>query len=191
MLYIEKNSSYYHDTETELINTPTPFTFYKYDEFNKLLDGAEFKLQKLNDNKKYEDIAVDLDKTLEDGTLIYKANSEGENYKITTHNGSATIYFLTAGQYRIVETKAAPGKELTKNPNIATFFVDSSGKVYGNALIVNKGKTEKIDVKPSASAKLIVNIQTGQVVIRYGLIISILTFVTAGLMIYIRKRNDK
>ena len=40
------------DTYEELINKPSTFTFYKYDEYNNLIDGAEFKLQKLDDNKK-------------------------------------------------------------------------------------------------------------------------------------------
>ena len=189
MVTIEENSQYYHDTETDLINKPTPFTFYKFDEFNKLLDGAEFKLQKLDDNKKYHDVPVDLNETKEDGSLFYKVNESGTNYTILTHNGSATVYFLKAGQYRIVETKAAPGKELNKNPNIATFFVDTDGKVYGNALIVNKAKTEKIDVKPTASAELIVNIQTGQTVIRYGLVISVLVAGITGIMIYLRRKK--
>ena len=189
MVYIDENDSYYHDTETTLINKPTPFTFYKYDEFNKLIDGGEFKLQRLNSEKKYEDVAVELYEESEDGKLYYKVVEEGLNYTMRTYNGSATVYFLKQGQYRIVETKAPEGKELSKNPNIATFFVDNKGNVYGNSLIVNKGKTEKIDVKPSASAMLIVNIQTGQVVIRYGLIISFLVASIAGLMLYLRKKN--
>lgn len=188
MVTIEENDEYAHDTYKSLINKPTPFTFYKYDEFNQLLDGAEFKLQKLDDNKKYHDITVTREEL--DGKVYYKVDDSTDNTVITTQNGSATVYYLEPGQYRIVETKAAPGKELSKNPNIATFFVDESGNVYGNSIIVNKSKTERIEIKNSASAELIVNIQTGQTVIKYGLIIAILIALISGLMI-IRKKMKK
>lgn len=185
MVTIEANKDYIADTYKELVNKPTPFTFYKYDEYNKLLDGAEFKLQKLDDNKKYHDVTVTKEET--ENRFYYKVDSNTTNTKIETKNGSATVYYLEEGQYRIVETKAAPGKELNKNPNIATFFVDGSGNVYGNSIIVNKGKTEKIEIKSSSSAELIVSIQTGQTVIKYGLIISILVALISLLMILKKK----
>lgn len=184
MVTIPKNTEYASDTYKTLINKPTPFTFYKYDEYNKLLDGAEFKLQKLDDNKKYHDIAVTREET-ETG-VYYKADESSDNKIITTVNGSATVYYLEEGQYRIVEVTPAPGKELGKNPNIATFFVDNSGNVYGNSIIVNKSKTEKIEVKSSASAELVVSIQTGQKVVRYGLIIATIASVIIALMIMLR-----
>lgn len=208
MVTIDENDAYAHSTYYKFINKPTPFQFYKYDEFNQLLDGAEFKLQKLDDNKKYQDVTVSLDEDLkkleeinddnsdalnnqinnlrtqaEEGVPFYRVDSETDNKTITTKNGTAVVYYLSQGQYRIIETKPAPGKELTKNPNIATFFVDDSGNVYGNSIIVNKAKTERIEVKNSASAELIVNIQTGQTVIRYGLIIAIIAALITGLMI--------
>lgn len=185
MVTIEANKDYIADTYKELVNKPTPFTFYKYDEYNKLLDGAEFKLQKLDDNKKYHDVTVT--KEVTENGFYYKADSNTTNTKIETKNGSATVYYLEEGQYRIVETKAAPGKELNKSPNVATFFVDGSGNVYGNSIIVNKGKTEKIEIKSSSSAELIVSIQTGQTVIKYGLIISILVALISLLMILKKK----
>lgn len=185
MVTIEANKDYIADTYKELVNKPTPFTFYKYDEYNKLLNGAEFKLQKLDDNKKYHDVTVT--KEVTENGFYYKADSNTTNTKIETKNGSATVYYLEEGQYRIVETKAAPGKELNKNPNVATFFVDGSGNVYGNSIIVNKGKTEKIEIKSSSSAELIVSIQTGQTVIKYGLIISILVALISLLMILKKK----
>ncbi len=212
MVTIKENDEYAHSTYYKFINKPTPFQFYKYDEFNKLLDGAEFKLQKLDDNKKYHDVTVSLDDDLknletidekdaeklnkkitelktqaESGVPFYKVDTTTDNTTITTKNGTAVVYYLSPGQYRILETKAAPGKELSKNPNIATFFVDSNGNVFGNSIIVNKSKTEKIQVKNSASAELVVNVQTGQTVIKYGLIISVIAALITGLMI-LRKR---
>ena len=188
MVQIEDNEQYGHDTRTIFKNTPTPFTFFKYDEFNQPLDGAEFKLQKLNDDKKYEDIAVTLEEKGDE--LFYKYEGlakEDSNTVINTKGGKATVYYLPVGQYRIVETKAAPGKELTKNPNIATFFVDDAGNTFGNAIVVNKAETKKIIPKNSATAELIVNIQTGQIVIRYGAIILTIVGLIIGLMMLKKK----
>ena len=186
MVTIEENEKYYVDTGKALINKPTPFTFYKFDEYNSLLDGAEFKLQKLDDNKKYNDVTVT---EIEDkGLLFYKVDGDTDNKTIRTKNGSATVYYLTPGQYRILETSPAPGKELSKNPNIATFFVDEAGNVYGNSIIINKAITEKRETITESSAEFIIGIQTGQTVIRYGIIIGVLVALITGLMI-LRKKS--
>ena len=134
---------------------------------------------------------VTVTKEVTENGFYYKADSNTTNTKIETKNGSATVYYLEEGQYRIVEVTPAPGKELGKNPNIATFFVDNSGNVYGNSIIVNKSKTEKIEVKSSASAELVVSIQTGQKVIRYGLIIATIASVIIALMIMLRMYKKK
>ena len=175
--------------ETKIYNTETYFTFFKYDEFNNLKDGATFKLQKLNNDKIYEDVAVE-DVSTED-TKMYKVLSTSENYDITTINGQATIYRLTEGQYRILETKAPEGYELPKKTyNVVTFLVDKKGHTYGSNIIANKKKTERIQVVPEAQAELVVNIQTGQKVIKYGLIIAgILGLIS--LLIFIRKKISK
>ena len=185
MVTIEENEQYAGDTYKQLINKPTPFTFYKYDEYGNPLDGAEFKLQVLDDNKKYQDVTVTKEEV--NGEFFYKADENSTNKTITTKDGKATVYYLPAGQYRILETKAAPGKELSKNANIATFFVDDSGNVYGNSIIVNKAKTEKQEIKGSSSAELIIAPRTGQVVIKYGLIIALLVAAITGLMILVKK----
>ena len=185
MVTIEEDERYAVDTDKALVNKPTPFTFYKFDEFNNLIDGAEFKLQKLNEDKKYIDVKVS--EKEEKGLLFYKVDEDSNNTTITTKNGSATVYFLTSGQYRILETKAAPGKELSKNPNVATFFVDEAGNVYGSSLIVNKSTTITREELNDSSAEFIIGIQTGQTVIRYGLIIAVLVALITGLMILIKK----
>ena len=187
MITIEDNEKYAKDTYKTLVNTPTPFTFDKYDEYNNLIDGAEFKLQKLDDNKKYNDLTVTQEE--KDGELYYKVDSKSTNKTIVTRNGKATVYYLEEGQYRILETKAAPGKELSKHANVATFFVDDSGNVYGNAIISNKPKTEKLEIKSSSSAEFIIGPRTGTTVIRYGLIIAIIVAAISGLMILQRKKR--
>lgn len=184
-----KNSVEDVDVFTELINTETTFQFYKFDEYNQLLDGSEFKLQKLNDNKKYVDVT--LTKTIVGEKTIYKVDQESENTVITTENGTAILVYLTTGQYRVVETKAAPGKELPKKTlNVSTFYVDDNGSIYGNPIITNKSKTTTVEYESKAEAEVIVNIQTGQIVIKYTLIIVILSLVTIGLFI-IKKRLEK
>ena len=186
MVTMKENEKYFLDTGKALVNKPTPFTFYKFDEYNQLLDGAEFKLQKLDDNKKYNDITVT--EIEEKGMLFYKVDGNTDNKTIRTRNGSATVYYLTPGQYRILETSPAPGKELSKNPNIATFFVDEAGNVYGNSIIVNKNTTGKRENINESSAEFIIGIQTGQTVIRYGIIIGVLVALITGLMI-LRKKS--
>ena len=187
LFYIPKSEDV--SVETKIYNTETFFTFYKYDEFNNLIDGAKFKLQRLNNDKIYEDVAVEDASTEE--TKIYKVSSSSDNYEITTLNGQATIYRLTEGQYRVLEVEAPAGYELPKKTyNVVTFLVDKQGNTYGSSIIANKKKTTRIDVVPHAEAELIVNIQTGRVIIKYGLIITgILGLVS--LLIFLRKKISK
>ena len=177
------------DTGRSLVNKPTPFTFYKFDDYNNLIDGGEFKLQKLNSNKKYEDVTVTREE--ESGKVYYKVDPNSENKVITTTNGEATVYNLEKGQYRIVETKAPEGMELPiKEINVSIFYVDDNGKVTGNSIITNKPKTEKIVVTPKSSAELIVTISTGMKIINYGLIILGVLGVIGLLLIASKKRKD-
>ena len=187
MVNIDVNEKYAKDTNKALVNTPTPFTFYKFDENNNLIDGAEFKLQKLNNNLIYEDLTVT--KEEKNGEFFYKVDKESTNKTITTKDGKATVYYLEAGQYRILETKAAPGNILGKNPNIATFYVDDNGNVHGNSIITNKPKTEKIEVLGSSSAEYVIGIKTGKAVVKYGLIFMSIICTIAVLMIFIKKRH--
>ena len=187
LIHIGENTTIINDTEMKFVNLPTRFTFYKFDEYNDLLDGAKFKLQKLNDNKSYVTLNVT---KVEGEDSLYKVDETSTNDIIETTNGQATVYYLEEGQYRIVEVEAAPGKELPKKTiNVATFFVDKDGNVFGENIITNKKPTEKKIVKPSAQASLIINIQTGQSVVKYGLIIAVLVAAITGLMIFIRKRK--
>ena len=176
------------DTEKQFINKPTPFTFYKYDEYNRPLDGGKFKLQKLNDNKKYVDVTVTKEES--DGKNFYKVDKNSTNTILETINGEATVYYLEEGQYRILEVEAPSGYELPKKTiNVATFFVDNVGNVYGSSIITNKPKTETTTYNPSAKAELIVNVQTGQTRIKYGLIIILILLSISGL-IYIQSKKS-
>ena len=154
-------------TYKELLNKPTNYTFYKLDEYNKPLDGAKFKLQKLNSDKKYEDVPVTME-TGESGKTYYRVDDTSTNYIIETVNGEGTVYYLSEGQYRILEVVPPEGYELpAKSINAATFVVDEDGQIFGGSVITNKPKTEKINAY--AEAKLIINIQTGQTILNKGL----------------------
>ena len=189
LVHIGRNTTVIEDTEQAFINYPTKFTFYKFDEYNNPLDGAKFKLQKLNDNKSYVTMKVRREESAES---LYKVDETSENEIIETTGGKATVYYLEEGQYRIVEVEAAPGKELPKKRiNVVTFYVDKNGKIIGenNNIITNKAPTEKKIVPPEAKANLIINIQTGQSVVKYGLLIAVLIAAITGLMIFIKKRK--
>ena len=189
LVHITRNGTEIIDTRDALVNKPTSFTFYKFDEYNTPLDGATFYLQKLDNEKKYNTLTVTKE-TLEDGSVIYKADEKSELTEITTTGGKATVYYLEPGQYRILEVKAAEGYELPKKTiNVATFFVDEDGLVYGSNIITNKKPNETIEYLADSQAELIINIQTGKVVIKYGLIITLLIGSIVGLIILLNKRK--
>ena len=189
LVHIDKNETKILDTEDALVNKPTSFTFYKFDEYNNPLDGAKFYLQKLDKDKKYNTLNVSMEE-LENGTIIYKQDDGSTLKDITTVDGKATVYYLEPGQYRILEVEAPEGYELPKKTiNVATFFVDEDGLVYGNNIITNKKPAETIEYLASSEAKLIINIQTGKVVVKYGLIIILLISAIVGLMIFLKKRK--
>ena len=179
------------DTYEELINSPTPFTFYKMDEYNNPIDGAMFKLQKLNKDKQYVDVPLTRVEK-DNGDLFYKVDYSSDNYLMTTRQGEATVYYLEEGQYRIIEVQAPVGYVLPKKTsNVATFFVDENGKVYGSKIIANKPKTDRYQLKPTAKATLVVNIDTGQKIIKYGLIIGSIIVIIFSLIFFQKKKINK
>ena len=189
LVYIRKNETEIIDTREALVNKPSAFTFYKFDEFNTPLDGATFYLQKLDQDKKYNTLTVSTEELIT-GETIYKADPTSELKEIHTVGGKATVYYLEPGQYRILEVEAADGYELPKKTiNVATFFVDDDGLVYGNNIITNKKPQETIEYLADAKAELIINIQTGKIVIKYGLIIALLIVSIVGLIIFLKKRK--
>jgi hypothetical protein len=189
IVHVRQNEDSIVDTGMSLVNKPSSFTFYKFDEFNSPLDGATFYLQKLDQTKKYNTLTVSTEDLIT-GETIYKADPTSELKEIHTVGGKATVYYLEPGQYRILEVEAAEGYELPKKTiNVATFFVDEDGLVYGNNIITNKKPQETIEYLAEAKSELIISIQTGKTVVKYGLLITLLIGSIVGLIILLKKRK--
>ena len=189
IVHVRQNEDAIVDTGMSLVNKPSSFTFYKFDEFNSPLDGATFYLQKLDQTKKYNTLTVSTEDLIT-GETIYKADPTSELKEIHTVGGKATVYYLEPGQYRILEVEAAEGYELPKKTiNVATFFVDEDGLVYGNNIITNKKPQETIEYLAEAKSELIISIQTGKTVVKYGLLITLLIGSIVGLIILLKKRK--
>ena len=91
--------------------------------------------------------------------------------------------------YRIVELEAPKGYEITNVENSAIIKLDRKGYAKGSATIINQMK--KVEGS-TAQAELIIEIQTGRKLIRYGLIIAGTLIIITGLMgalIYITKKR--
>lgn len=172
-------------------NAKGEFCFYKIDEDGNYLTDGKFKIQSYDEKtSKYVDTA-----------LVY--NSDNKNYSFD-QTGKSDIYTFspiengqtcfvdvsTQGKYRIVEIEAPEGFELgSVGDTSAEFVVNSNGYVSGNTTIINKKITKGEGA--DAQAELIINISTGQTVVRYGIIIVLISIAIAGLIILNKKMSKK
>ncbi len=177
----------------QITNATKVFNFYKVDENGNYLAGGKFKLQKYNaDKAKYEDIKVK--SVANDGTYpaeadIFKEDANGK-VQFTLSHGIATFIDMAANStYRVVELEAPKGFELTGIENAAVIKIDANGYAKGSATIINQKRSLE---GSTAQVELIIEIQTGQTVIRYGLIITGVLIAITGLMgalIFISKKR--
>ena len=170
-------------------NAKGEFCFYKMDEDGNYLGAGKFKLQMYDQNtSKYNDVAL-------------KYNSDNKNYSIdntsdlylfspNTDGETCFVDVNTQGRYKIVEVEAPEGFDLSSSTDTtAEFEVNQNGYVVGNTTIINK---KKITGEGSEDqAELIINISTGQNVIRYGLIITVIVAAIIGLLILNKKMSKK
>ena len=171
-------------------NTKTSFNFYKIDEDGNYLTTGKFKLQKYDEEaKRYVDIKlvqIENDGTHDENADIFKEDKEGKvQFGLT--NGIATFVEMTPStRYRIVETVAPEGFVRQDSSDTANVTLDAYGNASGLLVLTNQ-KVLKEDSE--AQAELIINIQTGQTRIKYGIIIGTLIIIIGALLVFLRKKK--
>lgn len=195
--YVNNHKSLFTNTSPDefVSNATKEFSFYKVDEDGNYLSGGKFKLQKFNDKTgKYEDVCVKSvknDGTYQEAADVFKED-DGKDCKVqfTLAHGIATFIDMAAGTtYRVVEIEAPKGYTVADIEGSAVIKIDKNGYAKGSATIINQ--SQKLEGS-TAQAELIIEIQTGQTVMKYGYIITGTLIVIFGLMfalIYISKKR--
>lgn len=172
-------------------NAKGEFCFYKIDEDGNYLNSGKFKVQSYDEKT---DKYVDMSLTYLSDKKKYSFDSTGKSdiYTFSPISDGQTCFVNvnTQGRYRIVEIEAPEGFELgSVNDTSAEFVVNSEGYVSGNTTIINKKITKGEGA--DAQAELVINISTGQTVIKYGLIITVIVAAIIGLLILNKKMSKK
>ena len=179
-------------SEIEISNSKLSFNFYKVDEEGNYLKNGKFKIQKYDTEKEiYRDMKVkrvENDGTYNPDADIFEPSNDGE-ILFTLKNGIATfINMQPSSKYRIVEREAPSGYVRIVAADSPTVTIDEYGYSSGLLTLVNR----KVSVMSGdAQAELIINISTGQQVIRYGLIIGGVIVATIVLIVFARKVDNK
>lgn len=174
-----------------ITNAKGEFNFYKIDENGNYLTGGKFELQEYNtDNGRYETVGVKKETSDNANTNLYSIDKTSKQFTFTTNKGIATFKNVESGKkYKIVEIEAPEGYQiLDVESSNAVVEIDANGYAKNSASIINKEIIVETDA--SSNAELIVSINTGQVVIKYGLIIGIILGIIVALII-LRKKIKK
>lgn len=180
-------------TLVEISNATNTFNFYKVDEDGNYLAGGKYKIQKYdNDLGKYVDIKVKL--VTNDGSYpaeadVFKEDANGKVQFTLAHGIATFIDMAPSTTYRVVELEAPNGYDITNIDNSAVIKIDANGYAKGSATIINQKRSLS---GSTAQAELVIEIQTGQTVIKYGVIITGTLIVIVGLMgiiIFISKKR--
>lgn len=172
-------------------NAKGEFCFYKIDEDGNYLNSGTFKIQSYDEKT---DKYVDTSLTYLSDKKKYSFDSTGKSniYTFSPISNGQTCFVdvNTQGRYRIVEIEAPEGFELGSVADTsAEFVVNSEGYVSGNTTIINKKITKGEGA--DSQAELVINISTGQTVVKYGLIISVIVVAIIGLLILNKKMSKK
>ena len=172
-------------------NAKGEFCFYKIDEDGNYLNSGTFKIQSYDEKT---DKYVDTPLTYLSDKKKYSFDSTGKSdiYTFSPISNGQTCFVdvNTQGRYRIVEIEAPEGFELGSVADTsAEFVVNSEGYVSGNTTIINKKITKGEGA--DSQAELVINISTGQTVIKYGLIITVIVAAIIGLLILNKKMSKK
>lgn len=177
----------------EISNATNTFNFYKVDEDGNYLAGGKYKIQKYDDDSgKYIDIKVK--SVPNDGSYpaesdIFKEDPNGKVQFTLAHGIATFIDMAPSTTYRVVELEAPSGYDVANIDNSAVIKIDASGYAKGSATIINQKRTLS---GSTAQAELVIEIQTGQTVIKYGVIIAGTLVAIAGLMgiiIFVSKKR--
>ena len=153
-------------------------------------DG-QFKIQSYDEKTgKYNDVALNYDSN----DKMYSIDEQGKSnlYVFSPIENGETCFkdVKTKGKYRVVEIEAPAGFKLSSaSESKAEFTVNSDGYVLGNTTIINK--KDETGEGSESQAELIINISTGQTVVKYGLIISVIAVAIIGLLILNKKMSKK
>ena len=172
-------------------NAKGEFCFYKIDEDGNYLNSGTFKIQSYDEKT---DKYIDTSLTYLSDKKKYSFDSTGKSniYTFSPISNGQTCFVdvNTQGRYRIVEIEAPEGFELGSVADTsAEFVVNSEGYVSGNTTIINKKITKGEGA--DSQAELVINISTGQTVIKYGLIITVIVAAIIGLLILNKKMSKK
>lgn len=158
----------------EPTNVKKNIVIYESDNGELLESGYTYELQMLVDDK-YE--KVDVTETLNNVGRYKIATKESDDVMVPI-NGRIYINDIPDGNYRLVGT----------DNKVVTFTITSDGSLTGN---IKENHTSNLtSVMSSASAEIIANIRTGNNVVKYGLIITILSTLIVGLVMLNRKRRS-
>lgn len=168
-------------------NKVNEINFYKLDEDGKYLNGGLFSISEV---KIDSEETIDVGMTKEATGNSYKISSDGQEYTFSVENGVVNITGAEASKtYRITEIAPPDGYEIFDSSiSYVDVSFDENGYAKSTPYIINK----KISVTADASSnsELIIAIRTGNKIIKYGLIVSIIIIITA-ILILIRKKLSK
>ena len=183
------NGNHVIDT-INISNTPNSFNFYKRDTEGNALTTGKYKLQKYDEKtKKYVDlklVEVPNDGTYNPNNDIYKVDEKNGKIQFTLKKGAATFIDMESSTtYRIIETVAPEGYTKASTKDTATVHIDEHGNASGLLVLIDQKIVREDD---SASAELIINIQTGKQRIMYAAVIFVVFGLIAGLIIYNKRK---
>lgn len=172
-------------------NAKGEFCFYKKDEDGNFISGGKFKIQSYDEiTDKYVDTALTYNSS--DKNYSFDSTGKSDIYTFSANKDGETCFVdvNVQGKYRIVEIEAPEGFELGSVADTsAEFVINSEGYVSGNTTIINKKITKGEGA--DSQAELVINISTGQTVIKYGLIITVIVAAIIGLLILNKKMSKK
>lgn len=160
--------------------------FYNLNEGGYNLTGGKFKIQKYNSSiGSYVEAGIT---KVNDEEYKLDLNSKTSEFTMT---GSSVKFtnIESSTKYRIIELTPPDGYEITNvKESQIDIEIDDQGYPTSTAMIVNKSII--VGTQASDNAELILGINTGQKIIKYGLIIGII-FVLIILLLIFRKKIIK